>query len=103
VRRSIGWWVKLSGQDEICVEHSPGVVLIRNQNTTIGYCRYHDNGDIEYIFVNPLYRRQGFGSRLLQQVQLVTGRLGHAEQPVSPLGLRFFVANGIPLQDIKTA
>jgi GNAT superfamily N-acetyltransferase len=93
----------LNGQEEVSIDHSPGVVLIRNQNTTIGYCRYHVNGDIEYIFVNPLYRRQGFGSQLLQQVLLVTGSLGHAEQPVSPLGLRFFIANGVQLQDIKTA
>ena len=83
----------------ISVEQSPGVVLIRNVNTTTGYCRYRPSGDIEYIFVNPTYRRQGHGSRLLQMVAQITGRVGQAEQPVSPLGQPFFAANGVTLQD----
>jgi GNAT superfamily N-acetyltransferase len=83
---------------DFSVEHSPGVVLIRNVNTTLGYCRYHPNGDIEYIFVNPLYRRKGHGARLLQEVQKATGCLGQAEQPISPLGCRFFSALGVAMQ-----
>lgn len=56
-------------KDEPIVEHSAGIVLIRNQNTTIGYCRYFDNGDVEYIFVNSMYRRQGHGTTLLREVE----------------------------------
>jgi len=85
-------------KDEPVIEHSAGVVLIRNQNTTIGYCRYFDNGDVEYIFVNPLYRRQGHGSQLLREVAKMTGKLGQAHQPISPLGRRFFTANEVPMQ-----
>lgn len=81
------------------IEHSAGVVLIRNQNTTIGYCRYFDNGDVEYIFVNPLYRRQGHGSTLLREVAQKTGQLGQAHQPISPLGRRFFTANDVAMQE----
>lgn len=86
-------------KDEPFIEHSPGVVLIRNQNTTIGYCRYHENGDVEYIFVNPLYRRQGHGSTLLHEVKKITGHKGQAHQPISPMGRHFFSANGVDLQN----
>lgn len=85
-------------KDDPVIEHSAGVVLIRNQNTTIGYCRYYDDGDVEYIFVNPLYRRQGHGSSLLREVIKMTGKIGQAHQPVSPMGKQFFTAHGVPLQ-----
>jgi ribosomal protein S18 acetylase RimI-like enzyme len=89
-------------KDESFIEHSPGVVLIRNQNTTIGYCRYHDDGDVEYIFVNPLYRRQGHGTTLLREVKQITGKTGQAHQPISPMGRHFFSAHGVVLQDEAT-
>jgi ribosomal protein S18 acetylase RimI-like enzyme len=78
-------------------DYSDGVVLIRNQNTTIGYCRYGPNGDIEYLYVNPLYRRQGYGSRLLSEVKRTLGFIGQPQPPISPLGSKFFKANGIPV------
>jgi GNAT superfamily N-acetyltransferase len=85
-------------KDEPTIEHSPGIVLIRNQNTTIGYCRYFDDGDVEYIFVNPLYRRQGHGTTLLHEVEKMTGQLGQAHQPISPLGRQFFTAHDVAMQ-----
>lgn len=74
------------------IERSDGIILIRNPNTTIGYCRFDTAGDIEYIFVNPTYRRQGHGSRLLEEVRRATGRTGRPLEPISPLGHRFFAA-----------
>lgn len=85
----------IGSSEQVVVEHTDGVVLLRNRNTTIGYCRYRPTGDIEYLFVNPLYRRQGHGSRLLTEVQVRVGRLGHAEPPISPLGRLFFDAHGV--------
>lgn len=85
-------------KDEPIVEHSAGIVLIRNQNTTIGYCRYFDNGDVEYIFVNSMYRRQGHGTTLLREVEKKTGQLGQAHQPISPLGRQFFTAHDVTMQ-----
>ena len=41
------------------IDISDGIVLIKNQNTTIAYCRFLDSGDIEYICVNLACRRQG--------------------------------------------
>jgi GNAT superfamily N-acetyltransferase len=67
-----------------------GVVLIRDANTTIGYCRHTVDGDIEYIFVHPAHRRRGHGRRLLVEVERRTGRRGAPLAPISPLGQRFF-------------
>ena len=78
---------------ECLVDRSPGIVVIRNVNTTIGYCRFTPSGDIEYIFVNPMYRRLGYGRRLLDEVRSAAGRLGDPLEPVSPLGRRFFAAS----------
>jgi GNAT superfamily N-acetyltransferase len=74
----------------IDVVTADGVVLIRDVNTTIGYCRHTHDGDIEYLFVNPAHRRRGFGRRLLQEVERLTGRRGVPLPPISPLGRRFF-------------
>jgi GNAT superfamily N-acetyltransferase len=67
-----------------------GVVLIRDANTTIGYCRHTVDGDIEYIFVHPAHRQRGHGRRLLAAVECRTGRRGMPLAPISPLGQRFF-------------
>ena len=67
-------------------------IWIKNQNTTIAYCRYSNDGDIEYIYVQPMYRLMGFGRKLVQEVQRITGQVGVPHQPVSPMGQRFFAA-----------
>ena len=69
-----------------------GVALIRNANTTIGYCRFTPAGDIEYLFVNPMYRRRGHGRRLLDAVRRSAGKLGEIQEPISPLGRLFFAS-----------
>ena len=74
------------------IEIVDGVALIRNANTTIGYCRFTPAGDIEYLFVNPGYRRRGHGRRLLEAVRQSAGQLGEIQAPISPLGRLFFAA-----------
>jgi len=81
------------------IEIADGIVVIKNQNTTIGYSRFTNAGDVEYIYVNPMYRRQGFGALLLEQVRRITGQIGTIHAPVSPLGTAFFGALGIALPD----
>jgi GNAT superfamily N-acetyltransferase len=85
------------------IEIADGIVLIKNQNTTIGYSRFSDAGDIEYIYVNPMYRRQGYGALLLNEIRRITGQIGAVHAPVSPLGTAFFGALGISLPDPITA
>jgi len=36
---------------------SDGVFTLKNTNTTIGFVRFNENGEIEYIFVNPIFRK----------------------------------------------
>ena len=74
------------------IEIVDGVALIRNANTTIGYCRFTPAGDIEYLFVNPMYRRRGHGRSLLDAVRRSAGKLGEIQEPISPLGRLFFAS-----------
>ncbi len=66
-------------------------VIINNKNTTIGYACFNvDEEILEYIFVNPRFRRRGIGSELLFAAEkLVVNNLKPAE-PISPLGEKFF-------------
>jgi GNAT superfamily N-acetyltransferase len=77
------------------IDCSDGIVLIKNQNTTIAYCRFLDSGDIEYIYVNLAYRRQGYGMILIDEVKKITGKIGQIQEPISPLGSHFFKGIGI--------
>ena len=45
-----------------------GIVLLTNPNTTLGFVRFKDTGAVEYIFVQPMYRRLGLARTLLQKV-----------------------------------
>jgi ribosomal protein S18 acetylase RimI-like enzyme len=84
-----------NSQKSYLIDISDGVVLIKNQNTTIGYCRFNSSGDIEYIYVNLAYRRQGYGSILINEVKKITGKIGEIHDPISPLGMAFFKGLGI--------
>ena len=63
-----------------------GVFTLKNQNTTIGFVRFNELGEVEYIFVNPLFRRKNFASKLLELVRKKTGKRIVFQTPISPLG-----------------
>ena len=63
-----------------------GVFTLKNQNTTIGFVRFNELGEVEYIFVNPLFRRKNFASKLLKLVRKKTGKRPVFQLPISPLG-----------------
>tara|TARA_B100000900_G_scaffold383292_1_gene371096 strand:+ start:738 stop:989 length:252 start_codon:yes stop_codon:yes gene_type:complete len=63
-----------------------GVFTLKNQNTTIGFVRFNELGEVEYIFVNPLFRRRNFASKLLELVRKKTGKRVVFKTPISPLG-----------------
>jgi GNAT superfamily N-acetyltransferase len=67
-----------------------GVVLFTNSNTTLGFVRFKPTGAVEYIFVQPMYRKQGLARKLLSQVRELTGNEPVPEPPVSPLGQKLF-------------
>lgn len=80
--------VAASANDELEVRHTPGILTLTNANTTVGYCRYGDDGDIEYIFVHPAYRQQGHAKRMLERVRECTRGVLRLEPPISPLGAK---------------
>ena len=70
------------------IEETEGVFTFKNENTTIGFVRFNEKGEVEYIFVNPIFRKQGLATRLLQLVKQKTGKEIILQEPISPLGLK---------------
>lgn len=71
---------------KVRITHTPGIVIMSDANTTLGYCRYTEEGEVEYIFVSRSCRCQGYAKHLLR---LVEARVRHKlrfQTPVSPLG-----------------
>ena len=65
-----------------------GIFTLRNPNTTIGFVRFNNLGEVEYIFVNPLFRKRGVAKRLLKLVKEKTGNKIILQKPISPLGAK---------------
>ena len=65
---------------------------LKNTNTTIGFVRFNDFGEIEYIFVNPLFRRRNFALKLLKLVRDKTGKNIVFQNPLSPLGKKLLAS-----------
>ena len=72
------------------VDLSDGVITFKNINTTIGFVRYNETAQIEYIFVNPTFRRQGLAKKLLRIVHEKTKIKPMPQDPISPLGEKLF-------------
>ncbi len=68
------------------IEETEGVFTFKNENTTIGFVRFNEIGEIEYIFVNPIFRKQGLATKLLRLVKQKTGKEIILQEPISPLG-----------------
>ena len=63
-----------------------GVFTLKNQNTTVGFVRFNELGEVEYIFVNPIFRKKGLAKKLLKLVRNKTGKKIVLQSPISPLG-----------------
>ena len=72
--------------------HSDGIFTIKNINTTVGFVRFNENGEIEYIFVNPIFRKKGLAKKLLKLVKEKTGKKIIFQHPISPLGEKLIKA-----------
>ena len=68
------------------IDETEGVFTFKNENTTIGFVRFNEKGEVEYIFVNPIFRKQGLATKLLQLVKQKTGKEIILQEPISPLG-----------------
>ena len=65
---------------------SEGVFTLKNNNTTLGFVRFNEAGEVEYIFVNPIFRKHGLAKKLLNLVKKKTGKKIVLQKPISPLG-----------------
>ena len=70
-----------------------GVITFKNQNTTLGFIRYDNSGEIEYIFVNPIFRKKGLAKKLLKITKQKLGKTLIPQEPISPLGRKLFHLN----------
>ena len=68
------------------IKETDGVFTFKNENTTIGFVRFNEKGEVEYIFVNPLFRKQGLATKLLELVKQKTKKEIILQEPISPLG-----------------
>jgi len=68
------------------LNESDGVFTYKNKNTTLGFVRFNEKGEVEYIFVNPIFRKKGIATRLLELVKEKTGKEIVLQEPISPLG-----------------
>ena len=75
------------------IDLTDGVITFKNTNTTLGFVRYNEEAEVEYIFVNPLFRRNGLAKKLLKIVEEKTKIKPKPQDPISPLGEKLFNIN----------
>lgn len=71
---------------EYSVVHTEGIISFFNENTTLGFIRYNNEAEVEYIFVQPMYRRKGLATRLIGLVENHLKKSLTFQGPISPLG-----------------
>ena len=85
--------IKMEKDVQISVNNDE-TIIVSNDNTTIGYATIDVlKSELTYLFVNPLFRRQGYGNLLLNHAERVTGLSLKPAEPISPLGRKFFSHN----------
>ena len=72
--------------DDCELVYADGVFTLKNLNTTIGFIRFNNSGEVEYIFVNPIFRKKGIATKLLKMVKDKTRKKIVLQKPISPLG-----------------
>jgi GNAT superfamily N-acetyltransferase len=75
------------------IDLNDGVITFKNINTTLGFVRYNEGAEVEYIFVNPMFRRQGLARKLLNIIEEKTKIKPTPQEPISPLGEKLFKVN----------
>ena len=68
------------------LSEADGVFTLKNENTTLGFVRFNNTGEVEYIFVNPLFRKKSIAKKLLKLVKEKTQKKIIFQKPISPLG-----------------
>ena len=74
------------------LKETDGVFTLKNINTTIGFVRFNKLGEVEYIFVNPIFRKKGIAKSLLRLVKEKTKKKLKFQKPISPLGNKLLMS-----------
>ena len=74
------------------LKETDGVFTLKNINTTIGFVRFNELGEVEYIFVNPIFRKKGIAKSLLRLVKEKTKKKLIFQKPISPLGNKLLMS-----------
>ena len=85
--------MSLSNNSNYDIDLGDGVITFKNINTTLGFVRYNKEAEVEYIFVNPMFRRKGLAKKLLKIVEEKTRIKPTPQDPISPLGEKLFKVN----------
>jgi ribosomal protein S18 acetylase RimI-like enzyme len=72
------------------IDLNDGVITFKNINTTLGFVRYNKRAEVEYIFINPMFRRKGLAKKLLSIIEEETKLKPTPQDPISPLGEKLF-------------
>ena len=72
------------------IVETDGIITFKNDYTTLGFVRYSEDGVIDYIFVQPMYRNLGLGKKLLGMVESKTSKQLTLAPPISILGNALF-------------
>ena len=72
------------------ISFTDGVITFKNINTTLGFVRYNEEAEVEYIFVNQIFRRKGLAKKLLQLIKEKTKIKPKPQNPISSLGEKLF-------------
>ena len=75
------------------IDQGDGVITFKNINTTLGFVRYNEGAEVEYIFVSPMFRRRGLAKKLLSIIEEKTKIKPIPQDPISPLGEKLFKIN----------
>ena len=76
----------LTNLPKFILKEADGVFTIKNENTTLGFVRFNNYSEVEYIFVNPLFRKKKLAQKLLKLVRKKTKKKLVFQKPISPLG-----------------
>ena len=68
------------------LDEADGVFTYKNENKKLGFVRFNKKSEVEYIFVNPIFRKKGIATKLLQLVKEKTGKKIILQEPIRPLG-----------------
>ena len=76
------------------IQESDGVLILKNDYTTVGFVRFNPESEIEYIFVNPIFRKQGLAKKLLKMVEKKPSKKIILQDSINPLGEKLLQSLG---------